>query len=99
VEGTKLFSSYFNQTCTHRNKTGTNDFNESTFDAPTTFSARKDGKIRLVSNGLGELVETQFEILTHKIIKEGDEVDGRKVVAVEPMPGLGGSILYYRVYT
>lgn len=94
-----MFNNYFNQELTYKKCLSMNDYNEPVYGEQSTFKARKDGTTRIIQNSMGELVETKFEIMTSKQVFENDEVDGRRVVSVTPMPGLGGSVLYYRVYT
>ena len=91
-----MLSSYLNQSAEYQQKTGTDDRGQPIYAAPVSINCRKQEKIQNILTATGQAVQTQHSYYLTTPVKEDDQLEGRRVMAVSVWRGLGGEVLGYK---
>lgn len=88
-----MLTDYLNMKATHKAKIGENDYNEPTFEEKEIY-CRLVEKFKQVTNEKGDIVITSSIIQCTEHIRVGDYINTMKVIAVNSMTDLEGTIGY-----
>lgn len=89
-----LISGFTNQTATLRVKLpGGDGFGGDAYGEPETVRCRKERRQQWVSDPNGVQVKSTTYVLTERVLNVGDEIDGRRIVAVEDVVDKSGKTL------
>ena len=88
-----MLENYLMMTAIHKSKAGENDYNEPVFNEKE-IECRLVEKFKQVTNEKGEIVITSSVIQCTEPIKVGDYINDMKVIAVNSMTSLEGTIGY-----
>ena len=88
-----MLEEYLTNIATHKVKTGENDYNEPIFEEKQ-ISCRLVEKFKQVTNDKGEIVVTSSVIQCTEPIRVGDYINNMKVISVNSMTTLEGTIGY-----
>lgn len=87
-----------NQKVTWAAITGHNAYNKPTMAPPETIPARKERRVRLVRNNLGEEVVSNTTVYCQKPIQPQEELDGAIVLSVADWVDGAGNVVGCEVY-
>ena len=88
-----MLEDYLTMIATHKVRVGENDYNEPIF-IEKEIKCRLVEKFKQVTNSKGEIVITSSVIQCAEYIKVGDYINNMKVIAVNSMTDLNGTIGY-----
>lgn len=91
-----MLSNYMNMKATLKIKNGVNDYGEPSF-IEKTVKCRMVDKFKEITNDKGEKVVSSGIVQTLDVIKVGDYINGRKVIAVHSMTSLN-EVMGYKGY-
>ena len=91
-----MLSSYLNQTCTLRHKTGTNARGQPVMGEPAEVPCRLEKKFQLIKKANGETVPVKHICYLTAAVMIGDSINGLKVEAVDEWTDYGGEIVGYK---
>lgn len=93
-----LISGFTNQTAEYKARTGGDGFGGDAYADPETIKVRKERRQQWVSDPSGVQVKATTYILAERILNVGDQIDGRRVVAVEDVVDKAGKTLGTEAY-
>lgn len=88
-----MLEDYLTNIATHKVKIGENDYNEPIFEEKQ-ISCRLVEKFKQVTNDKGEIVVTSSVIQCLEHIRVGDYINNMKVISVNSMTTLEGTVGY-----
>lgn len=88
-----LISGFTNQTATLEKRTGGDGFGGDAYAAPETIKVRKERRQQWVSDPNGVQVKSTTYVLSERVLDVGDQIDGKRVVAVEDVVDKAGKTL------
>lgn len=88
-----MLADYLTMKAIYKKKIGLNDYNEPIFEEKE-IACRLVEKFKQVTNDKGEIVITSSVIQCNEPIKVGDYINNMKVIAVNSMTSLEGTIGY-----
>lgn len=88
-----MLEDYLTMKAIYKSRTGVNDYNEPILDEKE-IACRLVEKFKQVTNDKGEIVITSSVIQCNEPIKVGDYINNMKVIAVNSMTSLEGTIGY-----
>lgn len=91
-----MLEAYMNMSATLKAKNGVNDFGEASY-IEKNISCRIVDKFKEITNDKGAKVVSSGVIQTTEVIKVGDLINDRKIIAISSMTSLNG-VVGYRGY-
>ena len=88
-----MLEAYLTMMAAHKVRVGENDYNEPIFEEKQ-IKCRLVEKFKQVTNDKGEIVVTSSVIQCTELIKVGDYINNMKVIAINSMTDLNGTIGY-----
>ncbi|MDF2884739.1 MAG: hypothetical protein K0R54_5309 [Clostridiaceae bacterium] len=92
-----MIEDYFTDKKVWRHVTGTDDYNQPTYD-DKTIDCKFNQKIKLVRDKTGNQVVSQANVFCKDAVLIDDLIDGRVIISVLTLDGLDGIIEGYEVY-
>jgi hypothetical protein len=92
-----LLNNYLNQSLTWSYAGTPSEYNESTYTT-STIKGRMETGFKLIRNAQGQEVISSAVVFTRSAVQNNDLINNRRVISVESMVDLDGSINWYEVY-